>query len=149
MPILETSTTLPLPLEEVFQFFGNAENLERITPTELGFHILTPTPIEMKPGTLIDYRLRLFGFPFTWRTLISAWEPPYKFVDEQLKGPYKKWVHTHTFEEVDGQTIIRDHVDYELPLAPLGNIGLPLVKYQVGRIFAFREEAIKKALLGR
>ena len=86
-----------IPIGEVFSFFSDAANLEAITPPELGLTILTERPIAMAPGALIDYRLRLLGFPFKWRTRITSWNPPHEFVDEQMSGPYKEWVHTHTF----------------------------------------------------
>ncbi|HSG48045.1 MAG TPA: SRPBCC family protein [Longimicrobiales bacterium] len=147
--VLETETFLPLPREEVFPFFAAAENLERITPRELGFHILTPTPVEIRQGRLIDYRLRLFGLPFRWRTCISVWDPPYRFVDEQLAGPYHTWLHLHEFTEVTGGTLMRDQVRYRLPLHPLGGLALPLVRAQITRIFRFRSGAIRRLLLER
>ena len=144
--ILETTTLLPLPLPEVFDFFSSAANLQRITPPELGFRILTPTPVAMAPGALIDYRLRLFGIPFGWRTRISVWDPPHRFVDEQLRGPYHTWMHLHEFREADEGTWMRDEVRYRLPFHPLGSVALPLVRAQLTRIFRFRSEAIRTAL---
>ncbi|MGF1482777.1 MAG: SRPBCC family protein [Opitutales bacterium] len=144
--ILKRECFLPLPLEEVFSFFADAGNLERITPKNLHFKILTPQPIKMREGTLIDYKLRINGFPARWRTLISSWEPPYAFTDEQLKGPYKQWIHRHTFEAREGGTLMTDHVRYKLPFYPLGQIAYPFVKWQVEGIFTHRNQVIPEAL---
>ncbi|MEZ6234973.1 MAG: SRPBCC family protein, partial [Phycisphaerales bacterium] len=135
---------VPRPIEGVFDFFGDAGNLERITPGFLNFSIATPRPIEMRAGTLIDYRLRLHGLPMRWRTLISAWAPPHRFVDEQIKGPYRLWRHEHTFEaaEVDGVsgTMCRDRVEYAHWGTGLGE--RLMVRPNLERIFAFRRTAI-------
>lgn len=144
---LNAEIELPLELNSVFEFFSQAENLERITPSELNFRILTPTPVEMRVGTRIDYRLKLFGIPFSWRTLISEWDPPHAFTDEQMKGPYALWVHRHTFEQTRNGTLIRDQVRYRLPLSPLGDIALPIVKLQLRRIFSHRQKSVSEALL--
>jgi ligand-binding SRPBCC domain-containing protein len=100
--------------EDVFKFFSNAANLDAITPAWLHFQIITPMPVEMHQGTLLEYRLKLKGFPVRWLTEITEWDPPYRFVDRQLKGPYRKWVHTHTFEAKEGGTLVRDQVEYEI-----------------------------------
>lgn len=146
--VLKTAVSLPLDIRAVFAFFCNASNLERITPPELHFHIATPHPIQMAAGTRIDYRLRLFGIPFTWRTRISLWDPPHRFVDEQIQGPYRLWVHTHRFFEECGTTTIWDEVHYRLPLWPAGEIVHPAVGAQLRRIFSFRKQAIEEMLMG-
>jgi ligand-binding SRPBCC domain-containing protein len=143
------SIRIPLPIEEIFHFFGDAANLERITPPELHFRIITPQPIPMAEGTLIDYRLRLFGVPMLWRTRISLWEPPYRFVDKQLSGPYKIWVHTHRFTPVGDFTLMEDDVIYELPFQPLGEAVHPLVRLELNRIFRFRQRTLWRILIER
>jgi len=144
---IRTEITLPLSQDQVFAFFSKAENLERITPPSLGFSILTPLPIEMKQDALIDYRIQLNGIPMRWRTLIPVWNPPHEFVDEQIKGPYKTWIHRHTFEAVGpAQTKITDYVRYELPLTPIGDIAYPLIRRQIEGIFAFRNRVIPECL---
>lgn len=135
------------PRGEVFAFFSDAGNLERITPPELGFNILTPRPILMAPGTLIDYRLTLFGFRFEWQTRIETWDPPHSFSDTQVKGPYKDWIHTHRFREDGSETIMTDEVRYRLPLTPLGDITYPVIRFQLARIFAHRRRVIEELLV--
>ena len=144
--VFKVSGFVPRPRDEVFEFFSNAANLETITPPQLRFRITTSGPISMGVGTLIDYRLSLFGIPFGWKTRIAAWEQNRCFVDEQLKGPYAKWEHTHSFHDAGGGTRVEDSVLYRLPLYPLGEIALPVVGMQLKRIFDYRTERIKELL---
>ncbi len=125
---------------ELFEFFSDAGNLEEITPPWLNFRILTPAPIEMCVGALIDYKLRLRFVPVRWRTEIRVWEPPYCFVDSQLRGPYKKWIHEHTFEEIDGGTLMRDRVVYDVPGGKL--IHDLIVRKDLEEIFRYRQEKL-------
>ncbi|HUA75919.1 MAG TPA: SRPBCC family protein [Solirubrobacteraceae bacterium] len=139
---------LQVPLERAFEFYARARNLETITPPWLGFGMLTPEPIEMREGALIDYRLRLHGVPVRWQTRIEAWEPPLRFVDVQLRGPYALWEHTHTFEP-DGEeaVVIGDRVRYALPFGPLGRLAhAAFVGRDLRRIFDYRGEAVAKEL---
>ena len=131
---------LPQPRETVFLFFANAQNLEAITPPFIRFTVLTPAPIEMRQGALIDYRLRIRGMPVRWQTLISVWDPPNRFVDEQLRGPYRQWIHEHAFEERDGGTLMTDRVRYKVPGGAL--INRLFVRSDVKRIFEFRRQKL-------
>lgn len=142
-PTYELATTawLPRPVDEVFGFFGDASNLNLLTPPWLHFEILTPAPIPMHVGALIDYRIRLRGIPMTWRTRISQWEPNRRFVDEQVRGPYLEWIHTHSFEPVDGGTSMTDSVRYRVPGGAVVNA--LFVQRDVTRIFRYRLDALR------
>lgn len=144
---LTRSITISRPLREVFDFFADAGNLERITPPELNFHIITPRPIEIEKGTLIDYSLKLRGLPMKWKTEISVWDPPFEFVDQQLNGPYKQWIHRHRFTELEkGKTLIDDEVRYRLPLEPLGDVVHFIVRRELDYIFDHRQKTVAKLL---
>jgi len=148
--ILKRELTIDLPRSQVFDFFSKAENLEKITPPDLGFHIVTPQPIEMGEGSLIEYRISLHGIPMSWKTLISKWDPPNEFVDEQLSGPYKQWIHRHTFIELDpNTTLIEDEVRYRLPFEPFGDIAQFFVERQLKNIFDFREKTVNELGAGQ
>lgn len=143
--ILERKQIIERPRKEVFEFFADAGNLERITPPELNFQIITPQPIDIKKGTLIDYQLKLRGIPITWKTEITQWNPPHDFIDSALKSPYKQWIHLHTFEEgANGETIMRDIVRYRLPFEPLGDIAHFYVKKELAYIFDYRYKVIEE-----
>ncbi|MBI1317459.1 MAG: CDP-paratose 2-epimerase [Candidatus Hydrogenedens sp.] len=143
MHVLERKQLVPQPLEAVFPFFATPENLERITPPHLGMNIITPPPIPMREGALFDYIVKLRGLPMRWTTLITDYNPPHRFVDVQLKGPYSFWHHTHTFEETPEGTLLGDRVCYLLPMGPLGSIAHTLfVKRDLESVFAFRRKII-------
>ncbi len=132
------------PLPEVFDFFSRAENLETLTPPWLNFKILEVKPQPVQQGTLIHYSLRIHGIPLRWTSEIVEWEPPHRFVDLQLRGPYKLWRHEHRFEARDGGTLIADTINLALPLGALGQIAYKIkVKSDVEEIFAFRKEKIR------
>jgi ligand-binding SRPBCC domain-containing protein len=136
------------PIDEVFAFFGDAHNLEEITPPWLGFKILFMSMDSIQEGTIIQYRLRLHGIPVHWRTNICEWNPPSSFVDEQTRGPYKVWRHTHKFEAHGRRTKMIDEVQYLLPFGILGRIVHALkVRQDVNRIFDYRRQRID-ALFG-
>lgn len=141
--LLETAVWLPTTVEETFEFFQDARNLEEITPEILNFNIIPPIPDPIFEGCLLNYKLKLYGIPFRWQTEIHLWEPPHRFMDRQLKGPYNKWEHTHTFEARDGGTWMEDRVEYEVPgwfLSPLIH-GL-MVRRNVEEIFDYRKKKI-------
>jgi len=142
--VYESSIWLPRRLDEVFAFFSDASNLEVITPPWLKFSVVTPRPIEMRPGTLIDYRLKLRGLPIRWQSEITAWDPPHSFVDEQRRGPYRRWVHTHTFVPAPDGTLVRDEVEY----AVLGGrlVQKFFVAPDIEKIFAYRSAKLQELL---
>ena len=138
-----------MPPERAFAFYGDADNLEPLTPPWLRFEVTSPMPIEMGAGTLLDYRLRLHGVPVRWRTRIESWEPPHRFLDTQARGPYALWEHTHEFEPAgDGAAIIHDRVRYAIPLGPVGELAHRLfVHRDLRRIFDYRRDRTA-ALIG-
>jgi ligand-binding SRPBCC domain-containing protein len=127
---------LPRLPAEIFPFFADAKNLGTITPPWLHFEILTLGEVEMGIGALIDYRISLHGLPLRWRTKITAWEPPFRFVDEQIKGPYRRWIHEHRFEKSGQGTLCHDRVRYSILGGPI--VQRLFVERDVKRIFAFR-----------
>jgi len=138
---------VPNSLSSVFDFFSRPENLERITPPWMRFRILTPPPITMKKGATIAYALRVRGIPLRWLTEIERWNPPYEFIDDQAKGPYKFWRHTHRFSEVDGGTFIVDIVEYALPFGLIGRLVHRLqVARDLSRIFDYRAQRVQALL---
>jgi hypothetical protein len=145
--VFRSQQRIERPLPEVFEFFARASNLEQITPPWLSFSILGTEPSEVIPGTVIPYRLRLHGIPLTWVSQIEAFEPGRLFVDRQLIGPYKLWLHRHDFEGDGEGTVIRDEVHYELPLGALGGLANRIfVRRDVERIFAYRHQSIERLL---
>lgn len=140
--IFEAETYVPRARSEVFPFFAEARNLQTLTPPWLKFEVLTPSPIILRPGALIDYRITVHGIPIRWRTEITEWDPPHRFVDVQLSGPYTLWHHTHTFEERDGGTVCADRVRYR----PRGGalIHWLFVRRDVQRIFQYRQQRLNE-----
>ncbi|MBT3589663.1 MAG: SRPBCC family protein [Candidatus Marinimicrobia bacterium] len=140
---ITTKQIIKRPLVEIFAFFSRPENLSLITPDHLDFKILTPPPIEMKKGALIDYIIRIFKAPIHWQTLITSYEPPYKFVDKQIKGPYKYWHHTHTFVEGSDGVEIHDEIQYSVPFGIIGKLLHAIwIKNNLNYIFEYRREVI-------
>ena len=144
---LERTQVIQRPVDDVFAFFAEARNLEAITPRWLRFEVLTPEPIELREGSILEYRLRVHGIPMRWVSRIDAWEPGHRFVDRQLRGPYRLWEHTHEVSEHPQGTLSRDLVRYALPLGPLGVLARTLlVRRDLERIFEFRREAVVRLL---
>jgi len=143
--LFETEIELDEPREKVFEFFSRAENLDLLTPPWLNFRFITPLPIEMRTGAIIEYKLRLYGVPVRWKTEITRWQPPVLFEDTQVRGPFRLWVHRHAFEEKGGGTLMRDRVEYAAPgwiLEPLVQ-GL-FVRRSIERIFEFRRRRLSE-----
>jgi ligand-binding SRPBCC domain-containing protein len=139
---LRTSLFLSRARERVFPFFADVQNLEIITPSWLRFKIVTPLPVLMRAGALVEYRLRLHGIPVRWKSEITAWDPPRRFVDEQRRGPYRAWIHEHSFEECPGGCMAHDYVRYLVPGGRLVNF--VFVQRDVERIFRFRARVMRK-----
>jgi len=147
--ILERSQRVEVPVAQAFEFYGDALNLEPLTPPWLHFEVTTAELGEFEAGTLLDYRLKLHGVPIRWQTRIEIWEPPLRFVDTQVKGPYSLWEHTHVFEPTDdGATVIHDRVRYRIPFGPIGALADRLfVRRDLRRIFDFRADAVAERLI--
>jgi ligand-binding SRPBCC domain-containing protein len=147
---LRSSVWVPEPPAVVFPFFAEAGNLDLLTPPWMSFEILTPQPIAMHTGTLIDYRIRVRGLPMRWRTRIADWQPERQFIDEQLRGPYTLWQHTHTFTPIDGGTLLGDEVRMRPRGGPLAGLLMSLfVRRDVERIFTYRRDQMLQRFRGR
>ncbi|HEX7879995.1 MAG TPA: SRPBCC family protein [Candidatus Eisenbacteria bacterium] len=141
---LRRSQVIPVERNRVFEFFADAGNLEEITPSWLRFHVVSPMPIVMKPGVRIEYALRLHAVPIRWISEITEWEPPFRFVDRQVRGPYRLWVHEHRFDALPGGTVVSDHVRYSAPGGPL--VHRFLVAPDLKKIFDYRASRISVLL---
>ncbi len=136
---LTSSFIVRRPLDTVFRFFSDAHNLETLTPPWLRFRVLTPAPITIERGTRIDYALRIHGVPIRWKGEIDVWEPPFRFADRQLRGPYRRWQHEHTFQQCDTGTLVRDCVDFEVHG---GRLAGRFVAADVRRVFSYRRDCL-------
>ena len=142
---LDYCQVIPKPLEEVFPFFSEAKNLERITPSFLSFKVIEDKDLTMHQGLIINYKLKLYGIPFRWKTEITKWEPPYGFVDSQIEGPYKSWIHEHTFKALDAHTTeMQDHIEYDHAYGK--SINKLFVGPNVKKIFAYRFKVIEEIM---
>jgi ligand-binding SRPBCC domain-containing protein len=146
--VLERTQIVRRPVVETFRFFSDPRNLERLTPAFLKFKFLTPPPPEVRPGSIIDYQIRLYGLPVHWRTRIEIVEPPNRFVDVQEKGPYAMWRHRHSFKDIGGgATEMTDRVEYAMPLGLLGDLAYHLfVARSLAQIFDYRERELTAAM---
>jgi uncharacterized protein len=148
--LLTRTTEIPAPLEEVFRFFSEPANLGVITPASMGFTILKGPGRPLRAGDRVEYRIRVAGVPLRWVTLITEWEENRSFTDVQERGPYARWVHTHTFEQTAPGVLMHDRVEYELPLGIIGRIfGGWFVRRQLAAIFDYREQTIRRIFTGR
>jgi ligand-binding SRPBCC domain-containing protein len=138
---LQKSQWIARPPDDVFPFFANAANLERLTPPWLRFEILNPG-VDLHRGAIIDYRLRVHGIPLRWQSEILEWEPPHRFVDVQRKGPYSLWIHEHRFEPRDGGTVVYDNVQYAAPGGAL--VQRFLIAHDLDRIFSYRRARLEE-----
>ena len=145
--VLERSQEVPSGLEETFGLYSTPDNLERITPPWLHFRILDPRPSALSAGARLEYSLVLHRFPIRWTTEIAEWDPPLHFMDFQVRGPYALWEHTHTFEPVEGGTLLTDRVRYAIPYGPLGALAhIAFVRRDLRRIFDYRRDAVADLL---
>jgi len=140
--VLDVEMLLPGRPEDLWPFFADAHNLQEITPPWLRFTVLSPRSLKIGEGSLIDYRLRWRGLPIRWRTRIALWDPPHRFIDEQLRGPYRLWRHTHTFEPRGNATLMRDHVEYRAPIWKLSHA--LIVRRDVRGIFEYRQRVLRE-----
>ena len=147
MYTLRRSITVPGTLETVFNFFNRPENLEKLTPANLKFHILTPSPVTMHNGAVFDYTIGLMGLPMRWTSNITNYDPPYHFVDIQLKGPYAYWHHKHSFEPRGDDVEVADEIHYEIGFGVFGRLLRPLIQRQLDAIFSFRAQKIEESFL--
>ena len=141
----ESQLWLPQRRDKVFAFFSDTQNLDLITPPWLHFRTITPGPREMRPDMVIDHRLRIYGFPLRWRSKITDWNPPMRFVDEQVRGPYRLWIHEHRFEEREGGTLVHDHVRYAVLFDSL--IHQFFIRPEIDHIFAYRQKKLRDILV--
>ncbi len=147
--VLEREQWVPQPLDTVFEFFENPDNLVRITPSWLDFKIVAMEPNVIRAGTRIEYRLKWYGFPYRWVTLIESWSEGESFVDTQINGPYILWHHTHTFKEVAGGVLLTDRVRYRLPFGPIGRLmHVLIVKRQLQEVFDYRLKKVAEFFSG-
>lgn len=141
---LRSTQWVPRPVDEIFRFFSDEKNLERITPPWLNFQVVNKSTEQIQEGTLIDYRLKLRGMPLQWQSRIEEWKPPSHFIDVQTKGPYTRWEHLHVFNPVQGGTLMNDYVRYRLPVGKLGRVlGGRWIKRDLARVFGYRRKVIE------